>query len=116
VIRGERVLAARRSAPAELAGGWEFPGGKLEADETPAAAVVRECREELGVEVVVLGQLGVASSATIELQLWAVRLPAGEPVPLQDHDEVRWLAQAELDAVDWLPIDRVLLPSVRRLL
>ena len=52
-----RVLAARRSAPPEVAGGWEFPGGKVNPGESEREALVRECREELGVEVEPLGRL-----------------------------------------------------------
>ena len=51
LARPQRLLAARRRAPAELAGGWEFPGGKVEPDETPVAALHRELREELAVSV-----------------------------------------------------------------
>ena len=53
IVHDGRLLAARRSAPADLAGGWELPGGKVEPGESEADALVRECREELGVAVVV---------------------------------------------------------------
>lgn len=115
VIVDGRVLAARRSAPAEVAGGWEFPGGKVEPGETPEAALARECLEELGVTISVGAELGVASDR-IELRLFAAELVAGSPTPLEDHDELRWLGGAELDDVEWLPIDRVLLDVVRPLL
>ena len=49
----------------------------------------------------------------IELRLWLATLTAGTPTALQDHDELRWLTAAELDGVDWLPIDRELLHLVR---
>ena len=57
VVRHGRVLATRRTRPAEAAGLWEFPGGKVEPGEEPAEAVVREIREELGVDVSVTGRL-----------------------------------------------------------
>jgi 8-oxo-dGTP diphosphatase len=57
ILRHGRVLAARRTAPAELACGWELPGGKVEPGETAEEAVVREIREELGCEVSVSGWL-----------------------------------------------------------
>ncbi|MET9965659.1 NUDIX domain-containing protein, partial [Streptomyces sp. NPDC006356] len=50
LLAGGRLLAARRSAPEELAGRWELPGGKVEPGEAPEAALVRELREELGVD------------------------------------------------------------------
>ncbi len=116
LIRSGRVLAARRSAPPALAGAWEFPGGKVEARETVADALVRECHEELGVEVRALSEIGTASDERIVLQLWSAELLAGEPIALQDHDELRWLDAAGLAEVAWLPIDRALLAAVRPLL
>jgi len=110
-----RVLAARRSAPSELAGGWEFPGGKVEPGEDCASALVRECAEELGVEVAPIRELGVARGA-IELRLWLADLVDGTPAPLEDHDELRWLDAATLGDVAWLPIDIELLDFVRPLL
>ena len=109
------MLAARRSAPSALAGGWEFPGGKVEADEAPSDALVRECREELGVEIAVGAHLGRATDQ-IELHLYAAELVRGEPEALEDHDELRWLALGELDSVAWLPVDLELLDVVRPLL
>jgi 8-oxo-dGTP diphosphatase len=115
IIVAGRVLAARRSAPTLVAGGWEFPGGKVEPGESPQDALARECVEELGVRVGVGAELGVAGDH-IELHLFACALIDGEPVPLEDHDELRWLGGAELDEVGWLPIDRALLDAVRPLL
>jgi len=116
VVRNGLVLAARRVRPAELAGGWEFPGGKVEPGESEATALTRELREELGVEVAVGERLGRAADGRIRLTLYAARLTDGLPQPLHDHDELRWLAAADLDSVGWLPIDRALLPVVTPLL
>jgi len=109
-----RVLAARRSAPPATAGGWEFPGGKVEPGESATAALIRECREELGVTVRVGELLGAADiTADLVLRVYAAVLEAGEPQPLEDHDELRWLTAAELDDVAWLPADRPVLPALR---
>lgn len=109
-----RVLAARRSAPPATAGGWEFPGGKVEPGESPTAALIRECREELGVTVRVGELLGSADiAAELVLRVYAAVLEAGEPQPLEDHDELRWLTAAELDDVAWLPADRPVLAALR---
>jgi mutator protein MutT len=115
IVVDGRVLAARRSAPVALAGRWEFPGGKVEAGEDGAAAIIRECAEELGVVVRPIRELGVASGR-VELRLWLVELVVGTPAILADHDALRWLGPGELDDVRWLPIDLDLLECVRPLL
>jgi 8-oxo-dGTP diphosphatase len=105
---GGRLLAARRSAPPELAGRWELAGGKVEPGESPEQALVRELREELGVESEALeripGEWPLRPGYV--LQVWTARLVSGEVRPLQDHDALRWLGPGEMDAVDWLDQDR----------
>lgn len=119
VLRGGRVLAARRSRPAELAGRWEFPGGKVEPGEGPAQALERELREELAVSARAVAPVPGAWPVRpgLELQIWTAELGDGEePVALDDHDELRWLRAEELDEVDWLPQDRFALAAVAELL
>ncbi|MFJ2864765.1 NUDIX domain-containing protein [Kitasatospora sp. NPDC087314] len=118
LIHRGRVLAARRSAPAAVAGRWEFPGGKAEPGETEAQALERELLEELGVQARALERLPGAWSVRpgLELRFWAAELLAGDPRPLEDHDELRWLGPAELDSVDWIEHDRDVLPHIARLL
>ncbi|HSA49915.1 MAG TPA: (deoxy)nucleoside triphosphate pyrophosphohydrolase [Yinghuangia sp.] len=118
ILHGGRVLAARRSAPPHLAGGWEFPGGKLEPGETEGEALVRECREELGVSVRPVSRLPGAwpLNPGYVLHLWHAELLGGEPRPLEDHSELRWLGPLELDDVDWLPQDRSAVAVVARLM
>ncbi|MEU2515657.1 (deoxy)nucleoside triphosphate pyrophosphohydrolase [Streptomyces syringium] len=118
VLDQGRLLAARRSAPPELAGRWELPGGKLEPGESAREALVRELREELGVEVEPLARIEGEwpLKPPYVLHVWTARLLAGEPRPLQDHDELRWLTPDRVDEVDWIEADRPAVAAAARLL
>jgi 8-oxo-dGTP diphosphatase len=117
VVRHGRVLATRRTSPPEAAGMWEFPGGKVEPGERVEDAVVREVREELGVEVAVqsmlAGEQPVKDGYTLRVAL--ATLVDREPVP-HEHDALRWLGPEELDAVAWLAPDLPFLDELRQLL
>lgn len=105
-----RMLAARRRTPEHLRGRWEFPGGKVDAGETPHEALHREIREELGVGVRLGEELtgpddgGWRISARHVLRLWLAVVIEGEPTPIE-HDELRWLGPQEWLDVDWLDAD-----------
>ncbi|MFF5182483.1 (deoxy)nucleoside triphosphate pyrophosphohydrolase [Streptomyces sp. NPDC000345] len=117
LLDGGRLLAARRSAPPDLAGRWELPGGKVEPGERPEAALVRELREELGVAAEAVERVPGEwpLRAPYVLQVWTARLRPGSaaPSPLEDHDELRWLAPGEIWDVNWLDQD---VPAVRETL
>lgn len=118
IVAADRVLAGERAAPPRLAGQWELPGGKVEAGESDREALVRECREELGVDIAVGEQVGAdlpIGDGTATLRVFAARLAAGTPQPLE-HADLRWLAEHELDSVRWLPTNLPLLPALRSLL
>lgn len=115
-----RLLVARRSAPAELAGFWEFPGGKVEPGEEPIAALHREIGEELGVEIRLGEEVpppgGTAwpLTDTATLRLWWSEIASGEPSPLEDHDELRWLPAGRWWDVPWLPGDVAVVAALER--
>lgn len=116
---GPRVLACRRTRPAATAGRWEFPGGKVEPGEDPAAALVREIGEELGCLIEVRDWLASRTPVGngLELEVATAVLTAGEARPRQgDHDAMRWLSADELDQVDWLEPDLPAVAEVRALL
>jgi 8-oxo-dGTP diphosphatase len=107
-----RLLAARRTEPPALAGGWELPGGKVDPGEGEVAAVHREVAEELGVEVALgarlpgpLAQGRWPLGEHFAMTVWWAVVRRGEPAPIEDHDELRWLPLEELYAVPWLPAD-----------
>jgi 8-oxo-dGTP diphosphatase len=114
VIRHGRVLAALRPGPS---GGWEFPGGKVEAGESDEAAAAREVREELGLDVRIGASLGPEQPVGDRylLRVYAGELLTGEPV-LHEHSATRWVTAAELYTVDWLAADRSFLGRLREVL
>ncbi|WP_127573602.1 (deoxy)nucleoside triphosphate pyrophosphohydrolase [Georgenia faecalis] len=112
-----RVLAARRSAPPALAGRWELPGGKVEPGERAEDALHRELAEELGITVrlgaVVAGPDGdwpVLEGRT--MRVWLATVASGEPRPLLDHDELRWVDAEDWPALPWLDPDRPILAAI----
>ncbi len=118
IVRSGSVLAQQRSYPAEAAGLWELPGGRVEPGESDALALRRECAEELGVTVRVGSRVGpeVDLPGGSVLRIYAAEMAGdGEPHPVE-HRALRWLTAAELDTVEWLPADRVLLPDLGALL
>ena len=111
IERGGRVLLARRPAHKHRAHQWEFPGGKVERGERPAAALAREIREELGCAVIPGAALprvaDVGDGVPIELIPFVCRLRRGspEPAPLE-HGEIRWVAPGALLRHDLAAPDR----------
>jgi len=105
ILRRSQVLVAQRNGPAEAAGRWEFPGGKVERGETLPAALARECAEELGCVVTVGAELRRGRSAAgAELVLLRAELADGSAEPKAlEHREIRWLTKAALADLDWLP-------------
>jgi 8-oxo-dGTP diphosphatase len=118
LVRDGRVLVAQRTRPPELAGLWELPGGRVEPGEDEAAAVVRECREELGTEVATEGRVGtdLPIGAGV-LRVHRARLAPGAPEPRAlEHTAVRWVDAAEVPHVDWVDADRAVVADLVRLL
>ena len=120
IERGGLFLAARRTEPPALAGRWEFPGGKAEPGESDAAALVRECREELGVEIEVGPQVGphyTVGDGAYLVRTYRAALLSGEPAPLECHDALRWLRPGEpaVRELDWLDGDYLTLDALERL-
>lgn len=112
------LLAARRAGPQRLAGRWEFPGGKVDPGETPVEALRRELREELGVAVEVGPEMvgpddgAWRLSRRYTMRLWLAQVIEGEPAPLVEHDELRWLPLEDWASVPWLDADLRILEAL----
>lgn len=111
-----RIFATQRGY-GEFKDGWEFPGGKIEEGETSQQALVREIREELDTEVEVGDLLGTVEydypTFHLSMQCFLCRIKSGS-LNLKEHEAARWLAEDELDSVDWLPADIEVLEWIRR--
>ena len=113
-----RVLLAQRPPGKSLAGLWEFPGGKVEPGESPEAALIRELREELGIETwkSCLAPLTVASHAYDDfhllMPLFACRKWEGTPHP-QEGQVLKWVRAADLRDYPMPPADLPLIPILR---
>ena len=103
-----RILACRRSSGGHLGGLWEFPGGKVEAGEELAAALVRELQEELGVLVGVGEPLTPVTwdygRGPFRLLPFICTVLQGIPTPLE-HDELRWCDRSEAERLTWAAAD-----------
>jgi len=107
------LLAARRTEPPHLAGGWELPGGKVDPGEEPLPALHRELAEELGVRVEIGPELpgpdpllpGWPLPPAHRMRVWLVRVTHGEPAPIEVHDALQVLPAGHWRDVAWLPAD-----------
>lgn len=115
VIRKEDRIFATQRGYGEFKDGWEFPGGKIELGESSEEALVREIREELDVDIKV-GRL----LETVEYDYPRFHLTMhcficellSEEIILKEHEDAKWLAEEELDSVDWLPADVSLIDKI----
>ena len=116
---GEPIIFATQRGYGEFKDGWEFPGGKIEAGETPQEALKREIREELDTEISVGERIVTVEYdyPTFHLSMdcfWA-EVVSGDLV-LREHEAAKWLTKAELDSVEWLPADAIVVEKVRGIL
>lgn len=119
VIMNEGRVFATQRGYGEFKDGWEFPGGKVEAGESPEEALRREIREELEVEVNVGDLIDTIEydypAFHLSMKCYACTIAGGSP-HLLEHEAARWLSADQLDSVAWLPADITLIPKIAGLL
>lgn len=113
---GEPIIFATQRGYGEFKGGWEFPGGKIEAGETPQEALKREIMEELDTEISVGTLMDTIEYDYPEFHLsmdcfWC-KIISGDLV-LKEHEAARWLTKNQLRDVEWLPADITLIGKIR---
>lgn len=113
---GEPIIFATQRGYGEFKGGWEFPGGKIEAGETPQEALKREIMEELDTEISVGALIDTIEYDYPEFHLsmdcfWC-KIISGDLV-LKEHEAARWLTKNQLRDVEWLPADITLIGKIR---
>jgi 8-oxo-dGTP diphosphatase len=115
IVRGDTVLATQRGY-GEFEGWWEFPGGKVDAGETPEEALRREIWEELETRITVDSLLQTVEwdypQFHLTMHCYWCRIESGS-LTLKEHEAARWLAKDELESVAWLPADLTLLPAIQ---
>lgn len=118
IIKNEKVFATQRGY-GDFKGGWEFPGGKIDAGETPEEALIREIKEELDTEVEVIELLDTVEydypNFHLSMDCFICSIKSGDLV-LKEHEAAQWLTKETLDSVNWLPADLGLIDKIREYL
>jgi len=111
----KKILATARGY-GEFKGQWEFPGGKIEAGETPKQALAREIMEELAVEIEIGDHIYTVEydypNFHLTMECFWAQIKSGKPV-LKEAEAARWLAKENLNSVPWLPADVELIQVVK---
>ena len=114
IRKGDKIFATQRGY-GDFKDWWEFPGGKMEAEETPEEALVREIKEELSTDIRVDKFLYTVDydypQFHLTMHCYMCSL-LNEALHLNEHEAARWLTADTLHSVNWLPADDLLLPLI----
>lgn len=112
IIRNGVLFAAQRGAGMSNEGAWEFPGGKIEPNETEKEALIREISEELAVRVQVGPLIATTRHENLEISLFECTIVSGE-IQLLEHSDARWIGSSEFLIPAWSPSDVALVDAAR---
>lgn len=116
IIKDKNKIFATQRGYGEFKDGWEFPGGKIEAGETPEDALVREIKEELDTIISVGKRIKCIEydypAFHLSMECFWAEIVSGDLV-LKEHEAAKWLSKEELDSVEWLPADLELIDRIR---
>lgn len=108
IIHNDGAIYATRRAKGTFKGGWEFPGGKIEENESGEEAVVREIKEELDTLIKIEKKLCTVEwqypEFYLEMECFLAHVESGN-LTLKEHDQAKWLKIDDIDSVEWLPAD-----------
>lgn len=117
IIRHDNQIFATQRGNGDFKGGWEFPGGKIEPGETPQQALKREIQEELNIDIEVEELIATVeydySHFHLSMDCFGCKIKSGDIV-LKEHSAARWLADKNIDSVEWLPADRELIEEIKK--
>lgn len=115
ITHNDQIFATQRGY-GEFKDGWKFPGGKIEAGETPQEALIREIREELDTEIEVGELIDTVEydypTFHLSMDCFFCTIKSGDLV-LKEHEAARWLTRETLDSVEWLPADQGLIEKLK---
>jgi 8-oxo-dGTP diphosphatase len=115
IVHEDEIFATQRGY-GEFAGGWEFPGGKVEAGESPQEALIREIKEELDTKIEIGKLVDTVEydypTFHLSMDCFLCTIKSGDLV-LKEHSAAKWLTKETLDSVEWLPADLGLIGKLK---